>query len=377
MKITDVVALQMRVREVEDVFDGTQDVLIVEVRTDDGLSGFGEVVSSSYVARAAILAPRSGGGRHGLAEIVRGMDPTDTQAVWQAMYEGTAWYGRRGLAIHAMAGVDVALWDLKAKAAGKPLYRMLNGSARSRKIQAYASVLWGNTLAETEALAREFREAGFDAVKFGFGPIGTSTAGDVRMVQAARNALGDSAALLVDVGRRWNVGRSLEAATAFVPYRVGWIEEPLHPDDLEGYARLTAASPIPIAGGETEETVAQFRAYLDAGLKVIQPDVGRVGLSQALEISELAKHYGAKCVPHCFGSGVNTTAAIHWMAATGGDLVEYPRRMNALCRELAIGVPPIVDGFVSPGEAPGLGIELNKLVARHYEYLGARPTALV
>jgi L-rhamnonate dehydratase len=109
VKITDVIARQLRIPNVENIFDGTQDVLIVEVQTDAGVSGLGEIVSSSYVARSVIEAPRSGGGRHGLREIVRGMDPMDTESVWDAMREGTAWYGRRGVAVHAMAGVHVEL----------------------------------------------------------------------------------------------------------------------------------------------------------------------------------------------------------------------------------------------------------------------------
>lgn len=367
MKITDVAALQLRIRDVRNVFDGTQDVLIVEVQTDEGISGFGEVVSSSYVARAAIEAPCSGGGRHGLREIVRGMDPTDTDAIWAAMWEGTAWYGRRGVAIHAMAGVDVALWDLKAKAAGKPLYRLLSTS-EPPKIRAYASVLWGDTIEDTRRLAREFRALGFRAVKFGFGPIGTSLEQDVAMVAAAREALGEENELLVDVGRRWDVDRAAERVRRFLPFRVGWLEEPLHPDDLAGYAALTKISGIPIAGAETEETTTQFKTYLDAGLKVIQPDLGRVGLTQGLQLSALARQYGARCVPHCFGSGINTTASIHWMAATGGDLVEYPMQTNPLCRDLVQGVPLLHDGLVSPGAAPGLGVALNLRVVKQYRY---------
>jgi len=367
VKITDIVVLQLRIENIENVFDGTQDVLIVQVLTDAGITGFGEVVSSSSVARAIIDAPRSGAGRHGLRSIVTGMSPLDTRAVWEAMYEGTSWYGRRGAAIHAMAGIDVALWDIIAKAAGTPLYRALGGSD-ARRMRAYASVLWGNTAVETERLAHRFRNQGFQAVKFGFGPIGTSLERDVEMVAAARRGLGDDADLFVDVGRRWQVEQAVERSAAFEDYNVGWIEEPLHPDDLSGYAALTQRTAIPIAGAETEETIAQFKAYLDVGLKVVQPDLGRVGLTQALEISTLARRYGARCVPHCFGSGLNTTASIHWMAATGGTLTEYPMRGNALCRDLVLGVPPVTDGYVSPGEEPGLGIELSPDVVEQYAY---------
>ncbi|MBA3640820.1 MAG: mandelate racemase/muconate lactonizing enzyme family protein [Acidobacteria bacterium] len=371
MRITEVVATQLRIPNVQNIFDGTQDVLIVEVRTDTGLSGFGEVVSSSYVARSVIEAPCSGGGRHGLAEILRGMDPLDTGAAWEAMREGTAWYGRRGVAIHAMAGVDVALWDLKAKALGLPVYRALDSQAgEPPRIKAYASVLWGDSIEETRTLAYSLCNERFRALKFGFGLIGTSREYDVAMVQAAREVVGGTRDLMVDVGRRWTVDDAIERTNAIEPFDVGWVEEPLHPDDLEGYARLTAAVSVPIAAAETEETIPQFEAFLQAGVKVVQPDLGRVGLSQGMKIAALARTYGARCVPHCFGTGINTAASIHWMAAAGGDLVEYPMRTNALCRDLASGMPTLDEtGCVTPGTQAGLGVELNDGIVKEHLFV--------
>jgi L-rhamnonate dehydratase len=367
VKITDVTALQLRIPNIENIFDGTQDVLVVRVATDAGLVGLGEVVSSSYVARAAVEAPRSGGGRHGLGEIIRGLDPRDTEGVWATMWEDSGWYGRRGVTIHAMAGIDVALWDIKAQAAGVPLHAAL-ADTPPRAIRPYASVLWGDSVAETQALARELTGRGFPAVKFGFGPIGTSLEQDLAMVNGAREALAGNE-LMVDVGRRWTLTAAIERCRALEPLGVGWVEEPLHPEDLEGYAKLCAAVAIPIAAAETEETIPAFRAFLDAGVKVIQPDLGRVGLTQGMKLAALAKSYGARCVPHCFGTGVNTAASIHWMVACGGDLVEYPMRSNALCRRLASGVPQVVNGLVAPTTAPGLGLALDADVVREYRYL--------
>jgi L-rhamnonate dehydratase len=367
VKIKDVVALQLRVNNVEDISDGTQDVLVVQVITDNGLVGLGEVVSSSYVARAVIEAPRSGSGRHGLAEIVRGMDASDTDAVWQAMWEETGWYGRRGVAVHAMAGIDVALWDIKGQAAGHPTYKVL-GDRPHAALRPYASVLWGETEAETQRLARELLDFGFPAVKFGFGPIGTSLEQDVAMVRAAWEVIPDDGDLMVDVGRRWTLDAALARCEALASFDLEWVEEPLHPENLAGYARLTRAVPMPIAAAETEETIAGFRAFLDAGVKVIQPDLGRVGLTQGLKLAALARQYGAQCVPHCFGTGINTTASIHWMVATGFPLVEYPMRTNALCRRLVRGVPRLEGGLVAPDGLPGLGISLDPLVVSEYHF---------
>lgn len=365
MKITDVRAIQLRVKNIEKIYDGTQDVLIVQVNTDAGISGLGEVVSSSYVAKAVVEAPRSGAGRYGLREIIRGLDPRNTEDVWNAMSEGTSWYGGSGVVRHAMAGIDMALWDIKSQLLGQPLYRAL-GATRSEPIRAYASVLWGDTVAETTRLAGELAGQGFEAVKFGFGPIGSSLAQDLAMIGAAREALGSSRDLMVDVGRRWDVPRSIERCQAFEPFGVVWVEEPLHPDDLEGYNVLTSSVSLPIAAAETADTLDGFRAFLDAGIKVVQPDLGRVGLTLGMQIAALARDRGVRCVPHCFGTGVNTTASIHWMVAVHGDLVEYPMRTNRLCRNLVSGLPRLQDGRVQPLETPGLGVKLDPEILAEY-----------
>ncbi len=370
MKIARVTAHQLRIPRIAEVFDGTQDVLVVEVTTESGLTGLGEVVSSSYVAKAIIEAPRSGAGRHGLSEAIVGMDATDIDAVRRQMYEEAAWYGRRGAAIHAMAGVEMALWDIKGKAESAPVHRLLAATepAVARPpIRAYASVLWGDTLEATVQNARDLLDRGFGALKLGFGPFGLgSIAEDVETLTALRMALGDDVQIMVDVGRKWDCDRAIEECSALRDFGLVWIEEPLHPDDLEGYRRLCDSSPVPIAGAETEETVKQFVRYLDAGLEVIQPDLGRCGPGAGMELSRLAQERGRRCVPHCFGTGINTTAAIHWMAAAGGDLVEYPMGDSPLRRDLVAGVPSLEDGFVKPTDKPGWGIELDPGVLAEY-----------
>ena len=388
MKIERVTAHQLRIPRIANVFDGTQDVLVVEVTTDSGLRGLGEVASSSYVAKAIIEAPRSGGGRHGLSEVVVGMDPTDIAAVRGRMYEETAWYGRRGVAIHAISGVEMALWDIKGKAESVPVYELLAGlgspagskgtrtppgpagaasPAPGPPIRAYASVLWGDTLPDTIENAWALLEKGFTALKFGFGPFGLGSIDeDVETLTALRTAIGDEVQLMVDVGRKWDADRAIEECSALADFGLIWIEEPLHPDDVEGYRRLCASSPVSIAGAETEETVEQFVRYLDAGLKVIQPDLGRCGPGAGMELSRLAGERGRRCVPHCFGTGINTTAAIHWMAAAGGDLVEYPMGEPPLRQDLVAGVPGLEDGYVKPGERPGWGIEIDAGIVARY-----------
>src|SRR5918912_3841222 len=154
MKITDVEALHLRLPHVEEIADGTQDVLVVRVHTDAGLVGVGEVTSQSYVCKAVFEAPRSAERRHGLAHLLRGQDPLDVEGLWQRLYYHTNRYGRRGAAVHAISGADIALWDLRGKAAGKPVWELLGGT-RPRSIRAYARYLFGPTPSETAELARQ------------------------------------------------------------------------------------------------------------------------------------------------------------------------------------------------------------------------------
>ncbi len=202
MKITAVEPIHLRVPVVEAIPDGTLDVLVVRIHTDAGLTGIGEVTSQSYVCKACFEAPRSAARRHGLTSILLGEDPLDPVRLWEKMYYETNRYGRRGAAIHAISGADIALWDIKGKAEGKPVYELLGGPYRTT-VRAYASVLFGETPEATAALAREFVDLGLTAAKFGWGPFGKDPDVDLAHVQAARDVLGDERDLMVDAGHAW------------------------------------------------------------------------------------------------------------------------------------------------------------------------------
>lgn len=368
MIITEVEALHLRLPDVEEIADGTQDVLVIRIHTDAGLVGIGEVSSQSYVCKAIFDAPRSAERRHGLAYILRGQDPLDVEGLWQRMYYNTNRYGRRGAALHAISGADIALWDLRGKALGKPVYELFGG-ARRNSVRAYASYLFGATPRETADLAHRAVDLGLTAVKFGWGPFGKKDiAADVAQVEAARRAVGEGRELMVDAGMAFDVAAALERAHHLAPFKISWLEEPLSQDDLKGYAELCRQSPVPIAAGEGEVTRWGFEDLIERGVNVIQPDVAICGgLTVAREASAMAEAAGRRSVPHCFSTGINLAASLHWMAAAeDGDLVEYCLRPSPLMRQLVRNLPPLVYGRVPVPQGPGLGIELDEEIVNQF-----------
>ncbi|HAA69533.1 MAG: mandelate racemase [Planctomycetaceae bacterium] len=366
MKITDVEALHLRIPGIEEIADGTQDVLVVRVHTDNGLVGVGEVTSQSYVCKAIVEAPRSAERRHGLREILVGQEVEDLAALWQHMYYHTNRFGRRGAAIHAISGVDIALWDLLGKAQDRSVCELLGGRKRE-SIRAYASLLFGETPEDTAQLARESVEQGLTAAKFGWGPFGANADNDLRHVQAARECLGSDRDLMVDAGCKWDAETALERAHLLAPLEIRWLEEPLSQDDRQGYATLCPQSPVPIAAGEGDVTTYDFLDLVERGVHVIQPDVAFCGgLTVCAEVSNLCEKHQRRCVPHCFSTGINLAASLHWMAATDGDLVEYCLRPSPLMRKLVSNLPPLVDGQVPVPTGAGLGIELDEEIVNEF-----------
>jgi L-rhamnonate dehydratase len=367
MIITKVEAIHLRLPEVKEVADGTQDCLIVRVETDTGLTGLGEVVSCSYVARAVIEAPRSAPYRHGLAQIVTGLDATDIDGICEAMIFGTAWYGPGGVARQAMSGIDMALWDIRGKAEGKPVRKLLSDHAVD-SVPAYASVLWPDKPERVGESARAFLAQGYGAVKYGWAPMGPDADIDEALVASAREALGPGVDLMVDAGRAWDAQTALARVERFAPYNVFWLEEPLHPYDVAGYRELSAHSSIPIAGGEAMTLVEEYADLLRNGkIHFVQPDLGRVGgITGGLAIGALARETGARAVPHAFGTGVLLSASAHWAAASAHPLTEYTRAPSPLAQSLAQCDMVFRDGALHLGDAPGLGVSLDDDVVNRY-----------
>ena len=367
MKITQVEALYLRLPEITDRADGTQDTLIVRVQTDAGIAGIGEVDSSPLVAKAIIEAPMSHFIARGLAECVIGEDPLEIELLWQKMYRGSIFFGRGGAAQQAISGIDMALWDIAGKVYRQPVYKLLGGGFK-KELRAYASILFGNTPEETYAIGRRFVDQGFTAVKFGWGPLGQSEASDLAHVRAARRGVGEEAEFMIDAGLAYDVTTAIKRAHQFAEFRPYWFEEALHPDDYEGYTKLAANSPLRIAAGEQEVTLAGFERLLDCGLDVMQPDVARVGgLTNMRRIGQLAAKRYRLCVNHSYKTGVSIAASLHALAALPNSYwLEYCVEDSALRQTLTRQRFPVVDGLVAAPEEPGLGVELDEAVVEKY-----------
>jgi L-rhamnonate dehydratase len=360
-KIADVRAFYIRSPDIDlERTDSSQDALIVQITTDTGVVGYGEVDSAPQVAKAVIELQGSHRLARGLRQVLLGQDPLQTEQLWTRMHEATLYYGRDGAAIHAMAGVDIALWDLKGKILGEPIHVLMGGSYRT-EIRAYASSLFGATPEETAKLASSAVEHGFTAVKLGWEPFGFDPAVDVAHVAAAREAVGPEVELLIDAGMAWDAKTALARLKLFEPYRLFWLEEPLHPDDLHGYRRLTARADTRIAAGEEESTVAGFRRLMDeGGVDVVQIDVTRVGLTQALKIAAMAAERGLPCVNHTFTTDINVAASLHFLAAIpNAFILEYCVEDDSMRRTLVREPIQVLDGIAKVPDTPGLGIEVR------------------
>jgi len=363
MKITNVEAVLLRSKRLIDpsIADGSQDGILVRVYTDEGILGLGEIDSSPSVARAIINAPPSHKICSGLAALLVGENPLEIGRLWQKMYKGSLYFGRRGAVIHAISGVEIALWDIAGKAIGKPIHALLGG-ARRDKVKAYASTLMPDTPLETARVVEAQRKLGFRGVKLGWGPLGRSAVLDVELVAAARRAGGDDFDLMVDVGMGWQSARDgIDRARRMEEYRPYWIEEPFWPDEYAKYAALAASVSTPIAGGEEETTLADFERLAETGnVEVLQPDVTRAGgIAECLRIAEYARRQGRRCVPHAWSTGIIKAATLHVLAAMEeAEYMEYCIQTTDLNQRLVTERFPVVDGMVAVPDRPGLGIEL-------------------
>src|SRR6185437_14036810 len=360
MIITQVICQILRVKNVIAKTASSQDAVLVRIRTDAGLEGVGEADSSPEVVKAIVDAPFSHNIACGLRHLLVGQNPLESERLWQEMLRRTMYFGRSSVTITAMAAVDMALWDLKGKHFGEPIHRLLGGK-RHERIQAYASILFGRDGRETADIARRWVGAGYRAVKFGWEPMGQSEAVDIDLVRGAREGLGD-ATLLVDAGCVWDARTALARAKSFSDYRIGWLEEPLDPDDIDGYVWLRDRSPVPIAAGEEECGRAAFRPLIDRrAFDVYQVDLSRNGFTDSAYIRGRVEEIGARLCNHCYTSPLTVAASLHWLSTCrDAFLFEDCVEDSPLRHELTHEKVQAEDGWISVPDGPGLGVTLNE-----------------
>ena len=380
MKITDVVCHVL----VDPDYDITatsssQDDLVVEILTDEGLSGIGESDLNPWIARECIEAPGTHTMGLGLRDMLLGADPIDVEGLWERLYTGSAMNGRRGAVVHALGALDIALHDLRGKALGQPCHRLLS-DLEPRPVVPYASLQpevgdFDTYLESVVAWALAARDHGFRAAKVEVtlsGPYAHKgmhepQARATEVLSAVRTAVGPEFTLMCDVQYAFpDAYTCLSVIEAWADYDLFFLETPLPSDDLAGYAELAASAPMPIAAGEWLATRFECLDLMDRGkVAVIQPDIGRVGgLTEAKRVADLAAERGITVVPHLWKTGLSIAAAVQLAAVTPhcpfveflpDDLSESPLR-----KELAIGAPKMTDGVLALSSSPGLGVELNR-----------------
>jgi L-rhamnonate dehydratase len=369
LTIAAVEAIYLRLPQVKEQCDSGQDALIVKVTTDAGIVGIGEVDSAPLAVKGAIEGPFSHTTATGLAHVLIGEDPFRTEYLWHKMYRANIYGGRRGVGLHAMSGIDLALWDIKGKALGLPVWKLLGGGF-ARTLRPYASSLFGATPQETGERARRFVDQGFTAVKFGWDPMGQDAETDVALVREARKGLGDKPDLMIDAGLCFDAKTAIQRARAFEQYNPYWFEEPLLPDDYLGYAKLSAASPLRIAAGEEESERRSFQQLLDVGkIDVVQVDLTRCGgFTEAIKIAAMAADRGVPVVNHGFTTYLNVAAALHFLASIPNTLglLEFVVEEGTTLRHHISEPIRSVDGRVAVPDAPGLGLALNEEGIRKY-----------
>lgn len=339
---------------------------ILEIETRDGVIGWGECYGPAHVAKAFIdtqFGPR-----------IVGRDAFDAEVIWEDLYNRIKDYGSSGMAIAAISGIDIALWDIIGKGCGKPIHKLIGGAFRD-SVQAYATGLYfidmDRLIEEAVEEAQGYVEEGFSAIKMKIG-LGSPKL-DIARVEAVRKAIGEDIRLMVDANHCFTVPAAIRLGRELEQLNVEWFEEPISPEDLDGYVEVTRALDMAVAGGENEYTRWGFRDIVARkAMDIIQPDVCAAGgFSECRKIAALATAHGVECVPHAWGSVIGVAATLHFIAALPDQppsfrpmppLFEFEQCENPFRDDLS--VEPIVQqkGVVQIPTAPGLGIEIKRSV---------------
>jgi L-alanine-DL-glutamate epimerase-like enolase superfamily enzyme len=350
-------------------FGTVRRTVLVKVTTDDGVVGWGESIAmwpEACKATRTIIT-------EGLLPALKG-DAVDVAVNWEKMRRHVWWYGEGGIASLAISGVDMALWDIAGKLAGKPLYELFGGLAHMRLPANASSHVNKNGEAACVAEVVGFFEAGFRSCKLGFAKKGESNIGgdpevDISFIRALRAVLGDEAGILVDIGNgvRWDVDTAIDVANRMHALGVGWYEEPLYPTDDAGYQRLAANTDIRIASGEREFTEAGYRRQMELGaVEVYGVDPARVeGITGFRRVDALASQYGKVVNAHAWSTAITSAASLHLsLASPNTEIFEFKPFDVVVQTDLVAERIWHRDGWAYPLTGAGLGIEVQEDVVK-------------
>jgi len=346
--------------------------MLVEIVTEGGISGWGEAFGPAHVTAAVV--------RH-LTPLLVGKDALHSDALWEQSYNAMRDHGQRGVVMEGISALDIALWDIRGRYLNLPIHELLGGPLRTR-VDAYATGLYRRREGEPERYlcdeATSYVELGFNAVKL---KMGFGVASDLRVTQAVRAAIGPGVRLMVDANHAYNVADALQYARAVEPLDISWFEEPVIPEDIDGYVELRRATSIPIAGGECSFSRFDFRElFVRRAVDIAQPDVAAAGgISECKKIFDMAAAFGIRCNPHVWGSGVALAASLQLLAVVPHvppglhavspilefDCTEHPIRQAILQTPLEP-----VDGSIRIPHGPGLGIEIDRSALRRFALAG-------
>lgn len=341
-----------------------RDAVLVRIDTDEGIVGWGEAHHGRCPGAIAKLIDTT------MNELVLGMDALDVTGVWAKVYQmQLASHGMGAAAVMALSGIDMALWDIRGKAVGWPLYRLLGG--RSQPVKAYAggiSLGWqaADGLAD-EAAAHV--QSGYKALKL---RVGDTPQRDIERASAVRAALGADVDILVDANTRYTMADVRRVMPAYQELAIGWLEEPFPPQDRRSYLDAAQLGTVPLAAGENHFTRFEFTQVIEDGaVQFVQPDLSKTGgVTEAMRIAALASSWKISVNPHTSATALNMAASIHYLAAVDnagyfeGDVTSYnPFRDDMAGAPYEIGL----DGTVLPLEKPGLGLDIDE------DFLRAHP----
>jgi L-alanine-DL-glutamate epimerase-like enolase superfamily enzyme len=361
MKITDIQAIPLSIplKETPPVSTSGKASgyhVLVKVFTDEGIVGYGEAWRLTPGAMCMFI-------EEALKPQLIGKNPMQVERLWDLMYSATFLYGRKGFALHAISGVEIALWDIIGKARNLPVYEMIGGLCRDR-IKAYASLPRYRTPEDVSLAARRCVEEGYSSLKI--------HQNDLESVKAVRRAVGPELVLMLDVNGAWTPRQAVENSKVLKEYGYLWLEEPISPmDDYDGLAYVKDKSEVLIASGENEYTLQGFKEMITKrAVDVIQPDATKSGgIWVCRKIFALAEAWNVGVATHSYFFGPGIAATIHLgLSHTRSEYVE----MHALPLEASFIQPPLrpEKGYITVPAKPGLGIEIDEDVVRRYPYTG-------